>query len=113
MAKMTKAAIWAKVKELAQQIWSQNPEKIRKSLSGPEEFIELGYHGAYKTSIVKNMKGDIDYEPEYAESKERLSLNAAEEALELMEKCATEGFQKEWDAHLRDCPVCSKPYKAA
>ena len=108
MAKMTKAQIWAKVKELAQKIWEQNPEKIRKSLSGPEDFIDLGYHGAYKTYIMKNAQGDIDYVTQYAEPKERLSLSVASQALSLMEKCATEGFQKEWDAHLRDCPVCSK-----
>ena len=109
MVKVTKAMKWARVKELAQKIWNQNPEKVRMGYQG-REFIDLGYHGAYATHITKQADGSVDWESYYSGQKEKLSVGATDEAVALMEKLAAEGFQKEWDAHLRDCPVCSKPY---
>jgi hypothetical protein len=109
MARITKAMKWARVKELATKIWSQNSEKIRYGYTG-REFICLGYHGAYATSIVKELDGTIDWESYYAGQKEKLTVGVADEALALMEKLAAEGFQKAWDSHLKDCGVCSKPY---
>lgn len=111
MAKLTKAMKWARVKELAQKIWQQNPEKIRMGYQG-RQFIDLGYHGAYHTDITKQADGSVDWEPYWTGSKEKTTMRWVDEALALMEKLAAEGFQKEWDAHLKDCPVCSKPYTA-